>query len=154
MADMKVEVQEFDVVDSPADMQPDDELNRREARVVRKIDLYLMPTLLILMLLGFLDRGNIGFAASQGMIKDIGLKGKQLNVRGFPSSTTLSLTSGDDDHADLSYRSPSRFSTSSTFWRKCHLLFWPSVCNITVSFLASAWHGAWYWVLNTLFVSG
>ena len=43
-----------------------------------------MPTLLILMLLGFFDRGNIGFAASQGMIKDIGLKGNQLNVSACP----------------------------------------------------------------------
>lgn len=80
MADMKADVQEFDIVDSSVDAESDQDMKRREARVVRKIDLYLMPTLLILMLLGFLDRGNIGFAASQGMIKDIGLKGKQLNV--------------------------------------------------------------------------
>lgn len=84
VSDMKASVEEFDVVENPTDTEADAEMKRREARVVRKIDLYLMPTLLILMLLGFLDRGNIGFAASQGMIKDIGLKGKQLNVRSSP----------------------------------------------------------------------
>jgi hypothetical protein len=36
------------------------------------------------MIISYLDRGNIGFAATQGMIKDINLKGSQLNVR--PSS--------------------------------------------------------------------
>ena len=78
--EMKPNVKELDVVEVPVESEQERELKKREARVVRKIDLCLMPTLLILMLLGFLDRGNIGFAASQGMIQDIGLKGNQLNV--------------------------------------------------------------------------
>ncbi|RVX68862.1 hypothetical protein B0A52_07517 [Exophiala mesophila] len=78
--EMKPNVKELDVVEVPVESEQERELKKREARVVRKIDLCLMPTLLILMLLGFLDRGNIGFAASQGMIQDIGLKGNQLNI--------------------------------------------------------------------------
>ena len=46
-----------------------------------KLDIYLAPLLGLLTLISFLDRGNIGYAASQGMAKDIGLKGVQLNVR-------------------------------------------------------------------------
>ena len=80
LSDMKASVEQFDIVEDPVDPDHVRDMKRREARVVRKIDFYLMPTLLILMLLGFLDRGNIGFAASQGMIGDIGLKGNQLNV--------------------------------------------------------------------------
>ena len=78
--DMKAKVEELDVVDNP-DAELSDHLRKGEARIVRKVDLCLMPVFMMLMLLGFLDRGNIGFAASQGMTKDINLEGKQLNVR-------------------------------------------------------------------------
>ncbi len=53
---------------------------KKEARVRRKLDLYITPIMLLLQLISYLDRGNIGFAATQGMSKDIGLKGNQLNV--------------------------------------------------------------------------
>lgn len=35
---------------------------------------------MMLMLISYLDRGNIGFAATQGMTVDINLKGSELNV--------------------------------------------------------------------------
>lgn len=35
---------------------------------------------MLLMLISYLDRGNIGFAATQGMTVDIGLEGSQLNT--------------------------------------------------------------------------
>ncbi|KAH8809424.1 retrograde regulation protein 2 [Xylogone sp. PMI_703] len=56
------------------------EFEKQEARVRKKIDLYLAPVLGILLLLSFLDRGNIGFAATQGMIRDLGLERRQLNI--------------------------------------------------------------------------
>lgn len=36
--------------------------------------------MMMLMLISYLDRGNIGFAATQGMTADINLKGSELNV--------------------------------------------------------------------------
>jgi hypothetical protein len=57
------------------------EFKRKEKVLVRKLDLFVAPVLMMLMLISYLDRGNIGFAATQGMAKDIGLKGNQLNVR-------------------------------------------------------------------------
>lgn len=53
---------------------------RREARLVRKLDCFIAPVMMLLMLISYLDRGNIGFAATQGMTADIGLRGSQLNT--------------------------------------------------------------------------
>ncbi|GAA6062306.1 hypothetical protein JCM10212_006858, partial [Sporobolomyces blumeae] len=47
-----------------------------ERRVVRKVDLFLMPGLTFLYLLSFLDRSNVGNAKGAGMLKDIGLAHK------------------------------------------------------------------------------
>ena len=52
----------------------------KEAALLRKLDLFIAPVMMMLMLISYLDRGNIGFAATQGMITDIGLKGSELNV--------------------------------------------------------------------------
>lgn len=52
----------------------------KEAVVVRKLDLFIAPVMMLLMLISYLDRGNIGFASTQGMVVDIGLVGSQLNV--------------------------------------------------------------------------
>ncbi|KAH8807438.1 retrograde regulation protein 2 [Xylogone sp. PMI_703] len=56
------------------------EFRRREAILVRKLDLFIAPVMMLLMLISYLDRGNIGFAATQGMIEDIHLKGTNLNT--------------------------------------------------------------------------
>ena len=56
------------------------EFKKREAKLVRKLDLFIAPVMMMLMLISYLDRGNIGFAATQGMADDIGLKGSELNV--------------------------------------------------------------------------
>jgi hypothetical protein len=53
---------------------------KKEAKLLRKLDLFIAPVMMMLMLISYLDRGNIGFAATQGMIVDIGLKGSELNV--------------------------------------------------------------------------
>lgn len=52
----------------------------REARLVRKLDCFIAPVMMLLMLISYLDRGNIGFAATQGMTADIGLAGTQFNT--------------------------------------------------------------------------
>lgn len=38
----------------------DDEFRKKELKVVTKLDIYVAPILIILQLLSFLDRGNIG----------------------------------------------------------------------------------------------
>lgn len=55
-------------------------LKKREDALRRKLDRYVAPVMMMLMLISYLDRGNIGFAATQGMTVDIGLKGSELNV--------------------------------------------------------------------------
>jgi hypothetical protein len=57
------------------------ELQRSERALVRKLDCFIAPVMMLLMLISYLDRGNIGFAATQGMSADIRLKGSELNVR-------------------------------------------------------------------------
>ncbi|KAF2194634.1 retrograde regulation protein 2 [Zopfia rhizophila CBS 207.26] len=56
------------------------EYGKKEARLVAKLDWFLAPILGLLTLVSFLDRGNIGYAATQGMVIDIGLVGSQLNI--------------------------------------------------------------------------
>ncbi|KAF1848897.1 high-affinity nicotinic acid transporter-like protein [Cucurbitaria berberidis CBS 394.84] len=53
---------------------------KKEDALRRKLDRYVAPVMMILMLISYLDRGNIGFAATQGMTKDIKLKGSELNT--------------------------------------------------------------------------
>lgn len=62
------------------DIVDDIEFKRKEAKLVRKLDTFIAPVMMLLMLISYLDRGNIGFAATQGMIEDIHLKGTELNT--------------------------------------------------------------------------
>lgn len=48
-------------------------------KVLRKMDIRLIPNLALLYLLSFLDRGNIGNARIQGLTEDLGLTGAQYN---------------------------------------------------------------------------
>jgi len=56
------------------------DFNKKEAALRRKLDWYIAPVMMMCMLISYLDRGNIGFAASQGMTTEIGLTGNQLNA--------------------------------------------------------------------------
>ena len=56
------------------------EAKKKEDALRRKLDCYVAPVMMMLMLISYLDRGNIGFAATQGMTQDIGLRGSELNV--------------------------------------------------------------------------
>ena len=56
---------------------------KKEARLVKKLDVFIAPVMFLLMLISYLDRGNIGFAATQGMIEELHLEGSDLNVSEF-----------------------------------------------------------------------
>ncbi|RDW84353.1 hypothetical protein BP6252_01943 [Coleophoma cylindrospora] len=49
-----------------------------EAKILRKIDIYLMPLLTVAFLSAYLDRSNIGNAATAGMLTDIHMSSQQL----------------------------------------------------------------------------
>lgn len=54
-----------------------------EKRLLRKLDLHVVPILVFLFLLAFLDRINIGNARIQGLEKDLGMKGHDYNIALF-----------------------------------------------------------------------
>lgn len=98
------------------------DFNKKEAALRRKLDWFIAPVMMLCMLISYLDRGNIGFAASQGMTTDIGLTGNQLNVSvqneictQFPFSTTCFFPKRRTFYANTSiYRRPSRSFTPPT----------------------------------------
>lgn len=90
----------------------DPDRKAKEKALVRKLDLFIAPVMMLLQLISYLDRGNIGFAATQGMTVDIHLKGTNLNVCS-PSQRTDSCCSDYDTNLSTN-RLPSPSSTSST----------------------------------------
>ena len=56
------------------------EFKARERRVVRKMDFYIAPLMGSFNFISYLDRSNIGFAATQVMVDDLKLKASDLNV--------------------------------------------------------------------------
>ncbi|KAB8336887.1 hypothetical protein FH972_021195 [Carpinus fangiana] len=50
-----------------------------EKKILRKMDLHILPTLSLLYLLSFLDRGNIGNAKIEGLDIDLNLSGPEYN---------------------------------------------------------------------------
>ncbi|KAH7130221.1 hypothetical protein B0J11DRAFT_577773 [Dendryphion nanum] len=53
---------------------------KHEAKLVRKFDCFIVPVMMLLMLILYIDRGNIRFAATQRMTDDVGLQVRQLNT--------------------------------------------------------------------------
>lgn len=53
---------------------------KRERRLVRKCDLHVVPVLMVLYLLAFLDRINIGNAKLQGLEEDLEMAGNDYNI--------------------------------------------------------------------------
>ncbi len=90
----KAEVEEY-VEDGRSAMAAD--FQQKEAALRRKLDWYIAPVMMLCMLISYLDRGNIGFAATQGMSEEIGLTGNQLNVSGGTPEQVLSLTRSTAD---------------------------------------------------------
>jgi hypothetical protein len=73
-----------------ANFEPDSEA---EKRLVRKIDLYLLPILWIMYVMNYIDRTNIGNAKIAGMSKDLALD----DGRKFLLSLFVNLLSEQDD---------------------------------------------------------
>ncbi|GAB7357005.1 hypothetical protein MBLNU459_g7834t1 [Dothideomycetes sp. NU459] len=51
-----------------------------DKKLLRKLDLHVLPPLFLLFLLAFLDRTNIGNARIEGMIKDLDMTGNRYNI--------------------------------------------------------------------------
>lgn len=51
-----------------------------EKKLVRKIDLFLLPNIWIMYLLSYMDRTNIGNAKVAGMSDDLGLTSSQYSI--------------------------------------------------------------------------
>jgi sugar phosphate permease len=51
---------------------------KREAKLLRKLDLSIAPIVLVIFLAAYLDRANIGNAASAGMNEDINMSSSEL----------------------------------------------------------------------------
>ena len=79
VADEKAKIAGSTASDSPrhSDVYIDPQI---EKRVVRKCDLRVVPPTLLLFMLSFLDRVNIGNAVIQGLPEDLALVGHQFNV--------------------------------------------------------------------------
>ena len=56
---------------------PDEEREKLNVHVKRKIDLRLLPMMLLMYIMNYLDRNNIAAAKIAGMSDDLNLKGNQ-----------------------------------------------------------------------------
>jgi hypothetical protein len=54
-----------------------EERRAKERKLVRKIDLHLLPAIIIMYLLNYIDRNNIAAARLAGLEEDLGLKGNE-----------------------------------------------------------------------------
>ncbi|KAI1504552.1 retrograde regulation protein 2 [Biscogniauxia marginata] len=76
----KIDVDFCEFVHDERGLPESDKQRTRERLLVRKLDCFIAPVMMLLMLISYLDRGNIGFAATQGMTDEIHLKGSELNT--------------------------------------------------------------------------
>lgn len=72
-------LQNSTALDELAALGPE-EFQAEKRRLVRKIDLRLLPILFVLIVLNYLDRNALASARVQGLGKDLGLKGEQFNA--------------------------------------------------------------------------
>ncbi|BCS21672.1 uncharacterized protein APUU_22104S [Aspergillus puulaauensis] len=72
-----------------------------QKRVLRKMDLRLIPMLALLYLLAFLDRGNIGNAKIEGMLDDLHMTGPQYNWCCMCEADNLTLMGIVNDYHGL-----------------------------------------------------
>lgn len=63
---------------------------QQEKKLLRKLDMYLAPIMTIVFLTAYLDRSNIGNAASAGMLEDIGMTNEQLGSKSKPDKHNTS----------------------------------------------------------------
>lgn len=85
----------------------------KEKKVVRKLDIFIVPVFMITYLFSFLDRSNLGNAKVAGLVKDLHLEGTQFNGR---ASNIKTLWRGTNtDNLQLPYRSSMLHMLSSRF---------------------------------------
>ncbi|KAI2629898.1 MFS general substrate transporter [Hypoxylon sp. NC1633] len=73
------EVRRIDALATATDTTLESFADLDEKKILRKMDLRLIPMLAILYLLSFLDRGNIGNAKIEGLQEDLGLSPDEYN---------------------------------------------------------------------------
>lgn len=74
----------------------DEERSVREAHLVRKIDLRLMPMIILMYIMNYLDRNNIAAARLAGLQKELKLTSTQFSVGAPPDRSVCSMA--DDDY--------------------------------------------------------
>ncbi|KAF2664406.1 putative MFS transporter [Microthyrium microscopicum] len=100
-------------LDAMANIQID---HHAEAKLIRKLDLHIIPITMLLYLLSFLDRVNIGNARLYGMEEDLGLVGDQYQTAVSILFVTY-LLSEVPSNLLLKYLRPSRWiSFIATSW--------------------------------------
>jgi hypothetical protein len=90
-------------------MSPEERL-AAEARLKRKIDLRLLPMIILMYILNYLDRNNIAAARLAGLQDNLNLSNTQYSVRGFK---TIISRREKGTLADLLYYRPVLVSFSS-----------------------------------------
>ncbi|PIB01301.1 putative tartrate transporter [Cercospora beticola] len=68
------------IEDHSGNIDEDPESAAEEKALVRKIDLFLLPTIWIMYLLSYMDRTNIGNAKIAGMTDDLGMDSNQYSI--------------------------------------------------------------------------
>lgn len=76
--DIKISCVEEEIKQKDVDYRPADDPDDR--KLLRKLDLHLIPTMTLLYLLSYLDRVNIGQAKIDGLIESINLTSAQYNA--------------------------------------------------------------------------
>lgn len=108
-------------------------------RLIRKIDLNILPVLAILYLLSFLDRTNIGNARLAGLETDLHLKGLDYNVLLSPSPLQRAVT--DDEKTAIAIMFPFYVSAEipsnimmkryrPSIWLPCTMVAWGIVAAL------------------------
>ncbi|KAI0126752.1 major facilitator superfamily domain-containing protein [Xylariales sp. AK1849] len=75
----KAEIDRIDAIAQTPGTTLESFAHLNEKKILRKMDMRLIPMLAILYLLAFLDRGNIGNAKIEGLQEDLGLQPDQYN---------------------------------------------------------------------------
>ena len=78
LQDIKISCVEEEIKPHDVDYRPSNDPDDR--KLLRKLDLHLIPTMTLLYLLSYLDRVNIGQAKIDGLIESINLTSAQYNA--------------------------------------------------------------------------
>lgn len=90
---------------TPADVQIDEQA---EKALLRKLDRWIVPPVMLLYLLSFLDRVNIGNARLYGLEEDLGMEGNQFQIAVSVLFVTYIL-SETPSNLVIKYFTPSRY---------------------------------------------